>query len=64
MKHKCMINVNDEMYNKLVFISNAMGLSITDFLSKLLVTDEFEQTVNMIFSNVANLTTQNLKKKA
>ncbi len=55
MKHKLLVNVNDDMYNKLVFISNFCGMSITDFLTNLLVTDDFKKTVNTIFDNMAKM---------
>lgn len=55
MKHKLLVNVSDDMYNKLVFISNFCGMSITDFLTKLLVTDEFKKTVDSIFDNMAKM---------
>lgn len=55
MKHKLLVNVSDDMYNKLVFISNFCGMSITDFLTNLLVTDEFKKTVDTIFDNMAKM---------
>lgn len=55
MKHKLLVNVSDDMYNKLVFISNYCGMSITDFLTQLLVTDDFKKTVNVIFDNMAKM---------
>lgn len=70
MKHKLLVNVSDDMYNKLVFISNFCGMSITDFLTNLLVTDDFIKTVDTIFDNMAkmavsdtiNIMSQELKK--
>ena len=55
MKHKLMVNINDDKYNKLVFISNFMGMSITDFMTQIIVTQEFTKTVDTIFDNVAKM---------
>lgn len=53
MKHKCIVKIDDDIYSEIVFISNIIGVSVPDFISQLLVTDEFKKTISTIFNNLS-----------
>lgn len=53
--NKCIIDIPQDIYNKLVFISNEIGVTINELLTQSIVTDEFRAMIDIMFNNIVKL---------
>lgn len=47
MKNKCIVDIPTSLYNKLIFISNKMGITINELLSQIINDKTFTDTINI-----------------